>query len=316
MWAHCHNVFVQGIVIFFSLSASLCAFEAESLQKTAVPEKDDNRVYAKPAPDETALTSPDLAQFGLHAEVGGRNVQFRDLDETCQFNPSASLMPLTYSGWERSWHEKRAGLRISYDLYRSRHVLLQPGLLVGAVQCGFAASNAGLHFSEEWRTRPAVLWGVSLAGELRADRERGPFLCVQYQFSRAAADEEQEILASNNPGTSGDDRDARFRWQESEANLMVGYRWGSLKPMAGIAYSDFRLQKWLRYHIPETGLSGADLQIVRALNGQESEYHYRNNHPWAARLELEWRISPAWALVADSVFAGYEDYSIALRWSY
>ncbi len=316
MWEHCHNVFVQGIVIFFSLSASLCAFEAESLQKTAVPEKDDNKVHAKPAPDETTLTSPDLAQFGLHAVVGGRNMQFRDLDETCQFNPSASLMPLTYSGWERSWHEKRAGLRISYDLYHSRHVLLQPGLLVGAVQCGFAASNAGLHFSEEWRTRPAVLWGVSLAGELRADRERGPFLRVQYQFSRAAADEEQEILVSNNPGTSGDDRDARFRWQESEANLMAGYRWGSLKPMAGIAYSDFRLQKWLRYHIPETGLSGADLQIVRALNGQESEYHYRNNHPWAARLELEWKITPAWALVADSVFAGYEDYSIALRWSY
>lgn len=316
MWKHCLNVFVQGIVIFFSLSASLCAFEAESLQKTVAPEKYDIKVHAKPTPDETALTSPDLAQFGLHAEVGGRNVQYHDLDESYQFNPSASLMPPTYSGWERSWHEKSTGVRISYDLYRSRHVLLQPGLLLGAVQSRFAASNAGLHFSEEWRTKLALLWGMSLAGELRADRERGPFLRVQYQFSRAAADEEQEILASNNPGTSGDDRDARFRWQESEANLMAGYRWGSLMPMAGIAYSDFRLQKWLRYHIPETGLSGADLQIVRALNGQESEYHFRNTHPWAARLALEWKITPAWALLADSVFAGYEDYSVALRWSY
>ena len=303
-------------MIFFSLSASLYAFDAESLQETLVPEKDDNKVHAKPAPDETALTSPDLVQFGLYAEVGGRNVHYRDLDETSQVNPSASLMPLSYSGWERSWHEKRAGLRISYDLYRSRHVLLQPGLLLGAVQSRFAASNAGLHFSEEWRTKLALLWGVSLAGELRAERERGPFLRVQYHFSRAAADEEQEILASNNAGISGDDRDARFRWQESEANLMAGYRWGSLKPMAGIAYSDFRLHKWLRYHISETGLSGADLQIVRALNGQESEYHFRNNHPWAARLELEWKITPAWALVADSVFAGYEDYNVAVRWSY
>jgi hypothetical protein len=316
MWKHCLNVFFQGIVIFFSLSTSLCAFEAESLQKTLVPEKDDNKVHAKPAPDETALTSPDLAQFGLHAEVGGRNVQYRDLDEPYQFNPSASLIPPTYSGWERSWHEKRAGLRISYDLYRSSHVLLQPGLLLGAVQCRFAASNAGLHYSEEWRTKLALLWGLSLAGELRADRERGPFLRLQFQFSGAAADEEQEILSSNIPGTSGNDRDARFRWQESEANLMAGYRWGSLKPMAGIAYSDFRLQKWLRYHISETGLSGADLQIVRALNGQESEYHFRNNHPWAARLELEWKITPAWALVADSVFAGYDNYGVALRWSY
>jgi len=316
MWKQCFSVIVQGIIIFFSLSASLCAFQAEGLQKTVVSGQDDNKVQAMPALDDTALTSPDLAQSGFHAEVGGRNVQYLDLDEPYQFNPASSLMPPTSSGWERSWHENRAESRISYDLYRSRHVLLQPALLLGAVQCRFAASNASLHFSEEWRTKLALLWGMSLTGELRTDRERGPFLRVQYQFSRAAADEKQEILVSNNPGTSGDDRDARFRWQESEANLVAGYRWGSLKPMAGIAYSDFRLQKWLRYHIPETGLSGADLQIVRALNGQESEYHYRNNHPWATRLALEWEITPAWALLADSVFAGYDDYSMALRWSY
>ena len=129
----------------------------------------------------------------------------------------------------------------------------------------------------------------------------------------AAADEEQEILASNNPGISGDDRDARFRWQESEANLMAGYRWGSLKPMAGIAYSDFRLHKWWRYHISETGLSGA---------------YCRSSVPSMARRVSTTLIilggtagtgmqdHPAWALVGDLVFAGYEDYNVAVRWSH
>jgi hypothetical protein len=310
------NVFVQGIVIFCSLSAPVCAFQEENLQKIVVPGKDDSTVHSMSAPDEMHSTSPDPAQLGLHMDVGGQYVQYRDLDEPYQFNPAANLMPLTSSGWEHSWQEKRVWLRMIYEPYRSSHFLLQPGLLLGAVQCRFTASNADLHFSEEWRTKPALLWGVSLAGELRADQERGPFLRVQYQFSRAKADEEQEILVSNNPRTSGDDRDARFRWQESGVNLTVGYHWRSLKPMVGIAYSDFRLQKWLSYHIPETGLSNADLQIVRALNGQESEYHFRNNHAWAALLSLEWKITPAWALVADSVFAGYENYSVALRWSY
>jgi len=316
MWKQCLNVIVQGIIILFSVSDSVCAFQTENFQTIVIQGKDDNKVHAKPAPDETALTSPDHAQFGLHVEVGSRNMKYVDLDEPYQFNPASGLMPLTYSGWEHHWHEKRAGLQMSYDLHKSNLLLLQPGVLLGAVQCEFAASNTGLHFSEEWRTKLALLWGVSLAGELRADQERGPFLRVQYLFSLAEADEEQEILASNNPSTSGDERDARFRWQESEANLMVGYRWGTLTPMVGIVYSDFRLQKWLRYHIPETGLSGADLQIVRALNGQESEYHFRNNHPWAARLSLEWKITPAWTLVTDSVFTGYENYSVALRRSY
>jgi hypothetical protein len=102
MWKQCFSVIVQGIIIFFSLSASLCAFQAEGLQKTVVSGQDDNKVQAMPALDDTALTSPDLAQSGFHAEVGGRNVQYLDLDEPYQFNPASSLMPPTSSGWERS----------------------------------------------------------------------------------------------------------------------------------------------------------------------------------------------------------------------
>ena len=316
MRKHCHNVFVPVIVTFLSLSTSLCAFPAEGLQHTGGPGNEDNKVHARPDPDETALTASDHAQFGLHVEIGVRDIRYRDLEESYHFNPAEGLMPLTFTGWERSWHEKRTELRMSYDLYRGRHLVLQPGLLLGATQGRFSASNDGLHFSEEWRTSPAFLGGVYLSGDLGADQQHGPFLRMQYQFSRAEAHEDQEVLASNNPGTSGDNRDARFRWQESKASLLVGYRWGSLMPMAGIAYSDFRLEKWLRYHIPETGLSGDDLQIVRALNGQESEYHYRNDHHWAIQLALEGKIAPAWALVVDAVLADYEDYRAALRWSY
>jgi len=85
----------------------------------------------KPSLEKTAVISPYYKQFGLHVDVGYRNVQYRDLDEPYQFNPSASLMPLTSSGWEHRWYEKRAVLGMSYDLHNSNLLLLQPGLLLG-----------------------------------------------------------------------------------------------------------------------------------------------------------------------------------------
>jgi hypothetical protein len=123
-------------------------------------------------------------------------------------------------------------------------------------------------------------------------------------------------VSSNNRENAGDYRNARFHWQQITAAVMAGYRLRSLTPMVGMAYTEFRLQKWLSYHIPEAGLSGTDLQIVRALNNQESEYYFRNDHPWAPLLAFEWKITPAWALAADAVFAVHEDYSVAVRWSY
>lgn len=310
------TVIILMNVIFFSLSAITHAVNAMDLQSTMIQENNAGTLLLNPAQEKTAPASRVSSESDLHMEFGVQYLRYRNMAEPYQFNPAADLMPASPPGWEHTWQEERVWLRASYDLFSSEHLLLQPGLMLGAVRGEFKASNAALHFSEEWRTKPALLWGLSFAGELRADRHSGPFLNVRYMISGAEASEEHETLTSDNLGTSGDMRDARFRWQEAEAFLGAGYRWGTLKPMAGISYTNLRLQKRLRYHIPEAGLSSTDLQVVRALNSTESEYDFRNGHPWALFLALEWQLTPAWALVAVSRFPANEDFSLALRVSF
>ena len=300
-------------VIFFSLSAITHAVNAMDLQSTMKQENNVDTLLLNPAQEKTAPASRVSSESDLHMEFGVQYIRYRNMDEPYQFNPAAELMPASSPGWEHTWQEERTWLRAGYDLFNSKHLLLQPGLMLGAVRGEFKASNAALHFSEEWRTKSALLWGLSFTGELRADRHSGPFLNVRYMISGAEASEEHETLTSDNLGTSGEMRDARFRWQETEAFLGAGYRWGTLKPMAGISYTNFRLQKRLRYHIPEAGLSSTDLQVVRALNSRESEYDFRNGHPWAPFLALEWTMTPGWTLVAVFTFRQNEDLSLSLR---
>jgi hypothetical protein len=178
MGKHLLTVVLPGIVFFFSLSASFSAYPEENLLRTSVQGKDESHAHDRSAVDEDAVILPEHKLFGLHVAVVGRNIHYRDLKETYQFNPAAGLVSPTTAGWERRWYEKRAEMRMDYDLYDNDLLLLQPGLMLGVVQRKFAASNAGLNFAEEWRTRPSLLWGFSLAAELCADRERGPFLRV------------------------------------------------------------------------------------------------------------------------------------------
>lgn len=296
---------------FFSLFDDADASNAMNLESTMIQENNADTSRSNPI-QETVIVSPELA---FHIEFGGQYLKYHNPDEPYQFNPAAALVSSSSSGWEHIWREKRSWLRAGYDVLNSEHLLLQPGLMLGAVRSQFKASNATLHFSEEWQTRPALLWGLSLAGELRADRQRGPFLKVQYLISRAQASEKNETVISDNGKTTGAMRDARFCWQEAEVFLGVGYRWGTLKPMAGTSYTDFRLQKWIRYHISESGLSNTELQIVQALNSAESEYHFRNSNSWTPFLAVEWMLAPAWTVVAVYKFPTNEDFSLALRMS-
>jgi len=248
----------------------------------------------------------------LQVEVGGRSAQYSGLDETYQFSPLNSFLPPVETGWERQWREESAWVRPTWDLPIGEHVLLNPGFLLGVARGRFAADNGGMNFSEEWRTRLGLLGGLSLAGEVRADRTRGFFLRVQYQYTSAKAGEEYESIVSDGP-SNPDDRDARFRWQQSEVDMGLGCRWGSFEPVAGMAYSRLRLQKWLHYQIPETGSSGIGLEIPRALNGTESEYHFENTDAWAPYLGLTWQVTPRWVLFARGTFAVRGDYVMGVR---
>lgn len=247
----------------------------------------------------------------LYLDVGIRHAQYLHLSEPYRFNPVAALAVLTSEGWERQWQDDRVWLEAGCEVRVGGHFLLQPGLALGAAQGQFAARNAGVNTFEEWRTKPGLLAGLSLAGEFRADPARGPFLLMQYLISRAEAGEAHETAISEK-ASNPDDRDAYFRWQESEAILGIGWRWGAFRPVAGVAHTDFSLKKWVRYHIPEAGLSDFDQQVVRALNGAQSEYHFENRHPWAPFLELDWQFAPKWTLAARARFSGSDGYSVGL----
>jgi hypothetical protein len=83
--------------------------------------------------------------------------------------------------------------------------------------------------------------------------------------------------------------------------------------MAGIAHTQVRVKKWLRHHIPETDASGMDLEMIRALNSVESEYHFENKSQWAPYLELGWQATPTWALIVQGTLTGPDGYRVSLR---
>jgi len=299
-------------VILFLLPTLTCAFAGEHVQEGLMQTSRADSALSRPDPDRTAQRPRVPTGRGLHVELGGRHAQYLHLGEPYQFNPVAALAGPTDTGWERQWREDEVWLGARYDFRVGDHLLFQPGIMLGAASGRFAASNAGTGYFEAWRTRLALLGGLSLAAELRADPSRGPFLMAQYQYRWAEAGEAHETLISGRD-TNPDDRDAHFRWQESEAILGLGCRWGALRPLAGIAYTDFRLKKWLNHHIPESGVSGFDLEVVRALNSVASEYHFENKNPWGAFLELSWQASPTWALVAQCTLNGHAGYSVGMR---
>jgi hypothetical protein len=246
---------------------------------------------------------------GLHIEAGIQYLKYHSLEEPRQFNPAASLMQSDPgTKWDHTWEEKRAYIGVSYDVYSSKHLLLRPGLILGTSKARFAADD-NRHFSEEWKTRPAFLWGLALTGEVRQSANIGPFLRVKIMQSRASADEAEEHVTGG-PDTSGQYRDARFRWRASEAFIELGYQWKALTLSSGAVYTDFRLWKWLSYHIPEAG--ARDVPIIQALNSTDSEYDFRNSAYWKPFFALDWKISPAWILSVAAKFGGYEDFRLAL----
>lgn len=307
-----HVGLARGGVILLLLHAFNSAFAAAQFPEVLNRQPCGDTAFSRPDPDGTARISRRPTGSSLHLEVGGSRGQYLHLSESYQFNPAARLMMPIATGWDRRWRDDRVWLQARYDVRVGDHLVFQPGLVLGAARGRFAAGNAGSGFSEEWLTRAALLAGLSLAAELHADPAHGPFLMAQYLFSRAEADEAKETVISDRV-TNPDDRDARFRWLASEAILGLGCRWGAFKPMVGIAHTDVRLKKRLRYHIPEADVGGVDLEVVRALNGVASEYHFENKHPWAPFLELGWQATPAWALVARGSLAGRDGYSVGLR---
>lgn len=297
--------------ILLVLPAMTCAFAGEHLPE-AVPRTPGANPALSLAESDRTLRSPrDPIDSGPRFEVGVGQVRYRNLGEPYQFSPAAIPAAPGATAWERQWREDELRLRAGYGFRVGDHLLLRPGIALGAARGWFEAGNAGIGFSEAWRTRLAVLGGLSLEAELRADPGRGPFLMAQYRYRRAGAGEAHETVVSKR-ASNPDNRDARFRWQEHEAIAGVGWRWGALRPVAGVSYTDFRLKKWLRHHIPEAGTSGIDLELVRALNSEESEYHYENKNPWAPFLELGWQAGPSWALAARGTLAGSDDYGLSL----
>lgn len=299
-----------GVILVLLLSFTR-AFAAEQFQEAVLQAPGTAPALLRAEPEETARSSRAPIGSGPQVDVGVRQVRYRHLGEPYQFSPAAIPAAPGATGWEREWRDEELWLQAGYGFRVGDHLLLQPGIVLGAARGWFEAGNAGIGFSEAWRTRLALLGGLSLAAELRAEPERGLFLMAQYLYRRAGAGEAHETVISNR-ASNPDNRDARFRWQEHEAILGLGYRWGTLKPIAGVAYTDFHLKKWLRHHIPEAGASGIDLELVRALNSEESEYHYENKNPWAAFLELGWQAAPAWALAVRGTLTGSDGYSVGL----
>ena len=301
--------------ILVLLHTFTCAFAGQQGEEAAAQAPPADPALSRADPEGAVRSAQAPLASGPLFEVGVRRVQYRELGEPYQFSPAAIPVAPGATGWERQWREDEVWLQAQYDAPVGDHLLLRPGIVLGAARGWFAASNAGIGFSEAWRTKLALLGGLSVKAELRADPGRGPFLMAQYRYCRAGAGEAQETVISNRV-SNPDNRDARFRWQEHEASLGLGYRWATLEPTAGVAYTDFRLKKWLHYDIPEAEASGVDLELVRALNSEESEYHYENKNPWAAFLELRWQAAPAWALTARGTLSGGDGYSTSLSVSF
>lgn len=244
--------------------------------------------------------------------LGGAYALHRDLREDFLFSPAGSALRVPDAGWERKWSEQRLWLELSRDLLSGEHWRLKPGLRLGQAQGYFSASNNGLNFSERWRTQPALLWGGFLEMELRGSPRAGPFLRLRYDLTRAEAAEEFEQV-SGGGGGGGSERDARFRWSEDELLIALGWRLGAWRPWLGVSRLDWRLQKWLRYHIAEGGIrSPADLALIRSLNAAESEYHYHNENDWGPAAGLEADLGDGWSLELSARFLGREQYGLSL----
>jgi hypothetical protein len=253
---------------------------------------------------------------GWTLRLGGAYDLRRDLHEYYLFSPAAGALKVPAGGWERKWREERLWLELSHDLLAGEHWRLTPGLRLGQAQGYFSASNNGLNFSEHWRTQPALLWGGFLEAELRQGPRQGAFLRLRYDLTRAEAEEDFEQVAGGGGGGGGE-RDARFRWSEDELLLALGWRLGAWRPWLGASRLDWRLQKWLRYHIAESGARGpADLALIRSLNSAESEYHYQNENLWGPAAGLEVDLGGGWALDLQARLVGHEQYSLALAWSF
>ena len=252
-----------------------------------------------------------------HLSLQGSIQQRADLAEHYQFTPTAARLPGVPSGWERKWNEQRAGVTLGYDLMASEHWLLQPRAGVGMSQAWFSAANNPLGFSETWRSRPGLMWSVGAAAEARAGPQAGPFLRLGYDWRAAGMKEESESIITQGPGGGAGNRDAAFRWQEQEISLMAGWRLGAWTPRLGVALIDWRLQKSLAYHIPESeARTPPELDLIRLLNSRKSQYQYHNGRAWAPRLGLGWSPLPGWSLELDCRLAADPEIGLGLTVSF
>lgn len=263
---------------------------------------------ARPAPEKR-----------WHLELTCEVTSPRDLRETLNDTPAPEIGGNSSQPWERIWEEQQARLSLSRDILDEERWDLTLGLHLGAAVGQFAASNQDLTFSEAWRTKPALLWGSSLAGELRRSQRAGPFLRIRCDYSRAKAPEDTETVTSTHDGTGVDYRDARFAWQRTDLSFSVGWRLGALVPLAGISYNYFVLEKRIHFHIPIPESPDSTLvvdDVPQRLNSRDSAFDYRNERLWNPHAGLEWRLSDIWLMAAHCTFSGFPAYSLTVRFSF
>lgn len=252
-------------------------------------------------------------------ELGGGAIGPASLRETGHDTPAPETEAAVGVPWERDWEEQTAWLALSRELSGDERGSLRLGLRVGAAVARFSAANDELGFSESWRTRRTVSWGASASGEIRRAPRHGPFLRVRLEHRLAQAGEDSESVQSDRAQMTGNHRDARFAWHQTDASLDLGWRRGALAALAGVGYRRFVLHKRLAYDIPlpeVPELAGAGLDLVQKLNSRESTYDYRNRHPWAPRLGLEWRPANAWIVAADCALPVSTGCALALGLSF
>lgn len=267
-------------------------------------------------PAITAETASVAAEKRWHLELDATTASPRDLRETRNDTPAPEIGGNAGRPWERTWGEELAVLSLRRDILDDGRRGLALGLHLGAAVGRFAAGNTELGFSETWRTKPALLWGLSLAGELRGDPHEGPFLRARGDYNRARAPEDVETVTSIREGTSGDFRDARFSWQRTDLSVGLGWRWRALAPMAGISYNRLVLKKRVHFHIPipatpDPAPSVGD--VPQRLNSRDSAFDYRSERLWNPHLGLEWRLSETWLVAVRCTFSGFPAYGLAAR---
>lgn len=293
--------------------ALLCALLA--LAVPAAEAAQEEGVIPAPAPARLA-PSPGVAARRWLVELGGAAVGPSSLRETGHDTPAPETESEVGVPWERDWEETGVWLSLSREFSGDERRSLRIGLRVGAAYGRFSAGNEGLSFSESWKIRPAVSWGASAAGEIRRSPRSGPFLRGRLDYRRAQAGEDSESVQSGRAEMTGSHRDAEFAWHQTDLSVGLGWRRGALAALAGVDYRRFVLHKRLTYHIPlpeVPELAGAGFDLVQKLNSRESTYDYRNRHPWAPRLGLEWRVADAWLVAADCALPVSTGCGLAVR---